>query len=139
MKGHNSVLGGGGLHHLAIRAADFDAAVKFYTRALGFKEKIRWGEGNQRAIMLDIGDGNSLEIFAGGSPGPKPEGAILHFALRTADCDAALSRAVAAGAVTTLEPREVSLPTQPHPTAVRIAFCRAPDGEIIEFLQEELK
>ena len=36
---------GGGFHHVAIRANDWDKSVKSYTEALDFKEKIRWGEG----------------------------------------------------------------------------------------------
>ena len=137
MAGKNAVIGGGGFHHVAIRVADFDAAVKFYTDALGFTTKITWGEGDGRAIMLDAGDGNYMEIFAGGKE-PKPEGSILHFALRTSDCDAALNRARAAGAVVTMEPKSIDIQSKPHVTPVRIAFCKGPAGEIIEFFQNEL-
>lgn len=137
MPGTNSTLGGGGFHHVAIRARDFDASVRFYTQALGFVEKIRWGQAEKRAIMLDTGDGNYLEIFAGGT-GEKPEGSILHFALRTTNTDAALERARAAGAVVTMEPKSVDIQSTPHVTPVRIAFCKGPDGEIIEFFQNEL-
>ena len=137
MEGHNATIGGGGFHHVAIRAADFDASVRFYTQALGFNEKIRWGEGTGRGIMLDVGDGNYLEIFAGGSPGSKPEGAIIHFALRTSDTDAAMARARAAGAEVTMEPKNVKLPSTPSPVDIRIAFCKGPDGELVEFFQNE--
>ena len=137
MAGKNTTIGGGGFHHVAIRARDFDATVRFYTEGLGFKEKIAWGEGPKRAIMLDTGDGNYMEVFAGGSDAPKPEGAILHFALRTDDCDAALARARAAGAQVTMEPKDVDIPSTPSPTPVRIAFCKGPDGEIIEFFQNQ--
>lgn len=133
----NEKLGGGGFHHVAIRASDFDRSVKFYTEALGFKEKIRWGEGPKRAIMLDTGDGNYLEIFANGSPGPKPEGCIIHFAIRTTNTDAAVARARAAGAEITTEPKDVAIPSTPGPTHVRLAFCKGPDGEVIEFFQNE--
>ena len=138
MRGTNQTLGGGGLHHVAIRAHDFDASVRFYTETLGFVEKIRWGEGPKRAIMLDTGGGNYLEIFADGAPGPKPEGAILHFAMRTGDCDAAVARARAAGAEVTMEPKDLNLQSTPGPTPIRIAFCKGPDGEIVEFFQNEL-
>ncbi len=137
MPGKNAEIGGGGFHRVAIRARDFDATIRFYTEALGFKEKIAWGEGDGRAVMLDTGDGNYLEVFAGGSDGPKPEGAILHFALRTDDCDTALERARAAGAEVTMEPKDIDIPSRPGPTPVRIAFCKGPDGEIIEFFQNE--
>ncbi len=134
----NKTIGGGGFHHVAIRAHDFDASVKFYTEAMGFEKKISWGEGKRRAIMLDTGDGNYLEIFANGTDEPKPEGSIIHFALRTSDCDAAIERARAAGAQITVEPKDVEIPSEPHKTPVRIAFCKGPDDEIIEFFQNEL-
>ena len=135
MKGHNDAIGGGGFHHIAMRTADFDATVRFYTEGLGFREKISWGEGDKRAVMLDTGDGNYLEVFAGGTDGPTPEGAIVHFALRTADCDAAIRRARSAGADITAEPKDVDIPSRPDPTPVRIAFCKGPNGETIEFFQ----
>jgi glyoxylase I family protein len=134
MPGTNSAIAGGGFHHVAIRSADFDRSVRFYTEGLGFRRKIAWGEGTGRAVMLDTGDGNYLEIFANGTPGEKPEGCIVHFALRTGDCDRAVARARAAGARITVEPRDVLIPSDP-PTAVRLAFCTGPDGEVIEFFQ----
>jgi glyoxylase I family protein len=137
MAGQNATIGGGGFHHVAIRAHDFDASVRFYTETLGFAEKIAWGEGDSRAIMLDTGDGNYLEIFAGGQAGSKPEGAILHFAIRTTDCDAAFERARLAGVEVTTEPKSVDIPSRPGPTPVRIAFFKGPDGEIIELIQNE--
>lgn len=128
-----------GLHHVAFRAKDFDASVRFYKEGLGLTEKISWGEGDRRAVMLDAGNGNYLEIFAGGSAEPKPEGVLIHFALRSADSEASLRRAVAAGAVVTVPTKEVAIQSRPTgPTPVRIAFCRGPDGEIIEFFQNEL-
>ena len=137
MSGTNSVLGGGGFHHIAMRVRDFDASVKFYTEALGFKEKISWGEGDGRAIMLDTGDGNYLEIFAGGTPDSKPEGAVIHFALRTTDTDAVVEHVRAAGAEITVEPKDVDIQSRPQNTPVRLAFCKGPDGEIIEFFQND--
>ncbi len=126
-----------GFHHIALRASNFDASVRFYTQALGFVPRITWGEGDKRAIMLDTGNGNYLEIFAGGQAGPRPEGAWLHLALRTSQCDAALERARQAGAQVTMESKSLDIPSTP-PTPVRIAFCQGPDGEIIEFFQNNL-
>lgn len=134
MAGTNSVIGGGGFHHLAMRVKDFDASMKFYKEGLGFVEYKAWGEGDKRAVMLDTGDGNYFEIFAGGKDEVKPEGAYLHVALRTDNCDLALKRAVEAGAVVTQEPSDVTIPSNP-PLPVRIAFCKGLDGEIIEFFQ----
>jgi glyoxylase I family protein len=143
MPNHNSTLGGGGFHHIALRARDFDASVRFYTQGLGFTPKITWNDKPKRAVMLDTGDGNYLEIFerpdqprfdektAGEPP-------LLHFALRTTDCDAALARALAAGAALHMDSKSIDIQAQPQVTPVRIAFVRGPDGELIEFFQNEL-
>ena len=136
MSGTNKTLGGGGFHHVAIRARDFDKTVKFYTEGLGFTPKIAWGEDTKRAVMLDTGDGNYLEVFAGGGE-PKPEGSILHFALRTGNCDAAVERARAAGGLVTVEAKDVEIQSTPQRTPVRLAFVKGPDGEVIEFFQNE--
>lgn len=141
MAGTNSTIGGGGFHHVAIKVADFEKSVAFYTEAMGFVERIRWGEGDKRAILLDCGDGNFFELFAGAAPagaekadGPPPSGQIMHAALRSEDVDGAIAAARAGGAEITMEPKDVTIQSDP-PTNVRIAFCKAPGGEVIEFFQ----
>ncbi|NLS76522.1 MAG: VOC family protein [Chloroflexi bacterium] len=137
MAGHNKVLGGGGFHHIAMRVHDFDASVKFYTEVLGFTVKTTWGNPERRLALLDTGDGNYIEISSGGSAEPRPEGVILHYALRTDNVDAAIERARAAGAPITIEPKDVTFNSVP-PTPVRIGFCKGPDGELIEFFKNDL-
>jgi glyoxylase I family protein len=127
-------LGGSGFHHVAIRASNFEATVRFYTEGFGFTERLSWGEGDGRAVLLDTGDGDYLEVFAGGVPGDKPEGAIIHMAFRTDDVAMAVETARAAGAEITVEPKDVVVSQSPA-TPIRIAFCKGPDGEIIEFFQ----
>jgi glyoxylase I family protein len=124
-----------GFHHVAIRVKDFDATVRFYKDGLGLKERHAWGEGDGRAVMLDAGNDNCVEVFAGGKGG-SVEGNIVHFALRTGDCDAALKRAQAAGATVTVAPKDAKIPSRTGAVSVRIAFIRAPGGEVIEFFQD---
>lgn len=140
--GNNSKIGGGGFHHVAIRARDFDKTLRFYMDGLGFRRAFGWGkdgrtngERDSRAALLDTGDGNYLEVFAGGMRGAEeavPEGAILHFALRTTDVDGAIERARSAGAEVTVEPKTVPVDGD-TPAQFRIAFIKGLDGEIIEF------
>jgi catechol 2,3-dioxygenase-like lactoylglutathione lyase family enzyme len=132
-----------GLHHVALRAGDFDRSVAFYTDVLGFATKIAWGEKPARAVMLDAGDGNYVEVFERPGDPPAtddPPTVLLHFAIRTHDVDAATERAREAGCRITMEPKDVDIPTTvgPHPTPVRIAFFRGPDNEEIELFQNEL-
>ncbi len=143
--GKNAILHGGGFHHVAVRAWDFEAALTFYIKGLGFTRAYGWGEDaresggkDSRAVMLDTGDGNYLEVFANGT---KPvendaEGAIIHFALRTTDCEAALERARAAGAQVTVETKIVPIKGD-TPQDFKLAFCKGPCGELIEFFQNE--
>ena len=149
MAGKNAVIGGGGFHHVAIKVHDFDRTVKMYTEGLGLVRKIGWGEktaaGDTRAVMLDTGDGNYLEVFAGGVNPPREalgpmasEGPMFHMAIRTTDCDAATARARAAGFVVTVEPKDVNIPSTPGPTPVRLSFIRGLDGEVVEFFQNSL-
>jgi len=128
---------GPGFHHVAFRCVDFDKSLAFYETAFGFRRAYGWGEGDSRAAKLDIGDGNYLEIFAGGKPQTGDAGPIIHFALRVPDCDAAFARAVKAGATVNMEPKDVDLPGDTV-VRVRIAFVKGPDGEEIEFFQNEV-
>ena len=109
--------------------------MRFYCDGLGFAEKISWGAAPKRAVMLDTGDGNYLEIFERAEASTLTgEPHLLHLCLRTDDCDAAYQTALAAGATGKTEPMvpgaftELGLKT-------KIAFVVGPDGEIIEFFE----
>lgn len=140
--GTNETLKGGGFHHIALKAYDFDKTLDFYINGLGFVKRHSWGvdgraqgEADSRAVMLDTGDGNYLEIFAGGTrPGSEvPEGALLHFAIRTTDVPAATERARIHGATVTIEPKKVVPNNSERPLEFHISFVRGFDGEVIEF------
>ena len=106
---------------------------------MGFTPAIEWGEAPRRACMLDTGDGNYLEIFERDpvEGGVVSEAAILHFCIRTDDCDATLERARAAGAEITVEPKSVTIEGT-LTTEVRLAFFKGPDGEICELFQNDV-
>ncbi len=135
----NKIIAGSGFHHVAIRTANWDASIRFYTEGLGFNQKITWGEAPRRAVMLDTGDGNYLEIFERDAIENGPDdnrASILHFALRATDCEAAVESARAAGAEVTLEPK-VPEPFTKMGLKTKIAFIKGPDGEIVEFFESD--
>ena len=73
MESHNRAIAGCGFHHFVVQVHDFDAAIRFY-KALGMSEAHSWGEDNYRAVLMDTGDGNYMEILAGGARGRNPNG-----------------------------------------------------------------
>lgn len=125
-----------GFHHTAIRSANFDASVAFYLEVLGMQTKITWGVKPERAIMIDAGDGNYVEIFERAEFEPV-EGSILHFALRTDDCSAILEKVRAVGMEITMEPKAVNIPANVGIVPVKIAFFKGPSGEIIELFENK--
>ncbi len=128
---------GPGFHHIAIRAYDFDKTLAFYNEAMGYERVYGWGQPGHRAALLGMGDGNYTEVFEGRASGDVPsEGAILHYAVRVADTDAAYARAIAAGAKSQAAPYDVDIQGD-RVVHVRIAFIQGLDGEVIEFFQND--
>ena len=133
----NPILGNGGFHHVCIKTRDWDRTIEFYRDVLGCSEKIAWRALPQRAMMLDTGDGNYMEIFEDLAYQPTANGSVVHFALRTTRLDDVAARVRAAGAKITMEPKDVTIATTNGAGAVpiRIFFCEGPSGEVIEFFQ----
>ena len=123
-----------GVHHVNLKAPGYDCwkeTLAFYTETLGFPLVRRWGEGAGSGAMIDLGN-CILELMAGGEAEPGP-GRFCHIAFRTDDPDAALELASRAGRPVLREPGDVN-PGGNYP--LRVAFCRGPAGEEIEFFKE---
>jgi glyoxylase I family protein len=135
--GSNRLLGGGGLHHICLKTRNWEATMRFYQEVLGCTVKVAWREAPQRAVMLDSGDGNYVEVFEDLGYAGAPNGVLFHFAFRTTNLDEVAARVRAAGFKITMEPKDVTIPTTNGvgPVPVRIFFCDGPNGESIEFLQ----
>jgi catechol 2,3-dioxygenase-like lactoylglutathione lyase family enzyme len=138
-----------GIHHIAIRAGDFDASVRFYTTVLNCTVRHTWS-GPDRTIrqvaILKTSDGNGfIEIFDRDDevaspgrtrkPGEEPVGgALLHFAVTVKDAEQAYRDALSFGCRSCKPP--VTLELGQPPVTVKNALVYGPDGEIIEFLEE---
>lgn len=141
MSGTNTILGGGGLHHVALKTKDWDGSVAFYRDVLGFVPKITWTTvAERRAGMFDTGGGNYLEIFEDPDYTPAADGALLHLAIRTASVDDATKRVRAAGMRVTVEPKDVVIQTtnDAGPVPVRLSFFEGPNGEVWELFENAL-
>lgn len=130
----NRVLSGSGFHHIALRASDYESSLAFYRDGLGFPVAHSWGEGDGRIALLDLGDHNYLELFAS-APGTEaaPNGRFFHLALRSKDVDADISHVRGLGCPITIEPKSVEV----NGKVIRVGFFLGPDGEVLEFFQND--
>lgn len=131
----NEKIAGLGTHHIALQTSDFAASLQFYTEVMGMELAAEFEGDGRRIILLDIGDGSHLELFApkaGTSPGRDAENAVLfHFALATTDIVGALERVRNAGMEITTDLTTVAL----GPLNVTLAFFTGPGGEVVELFQ----
>ena len=135
MTSTNKKVKGCGFHHLSMKVKNLEKSIKFY-EALGFVERVSWGEAAKKTVLLDTGDHNYFEISQGDPEQVSVEGVFKHVALRVDDCQAALEKARKAGAEVTVETRDVTLKSE-KPIQIRIAFFKGPDGELIELFENE--
>jgi glyoxylase I family protein len=123
-----------GFHHIGLKCSNIEKSLAMY-EALGMKEVMRWGNGENLIIMVEIGDGSRIEMFANGSDDFSANGKWIHFALKVKDVDAAYCHALSVGFTSHMEPTDMVLATEPTPTPIRIAFVCGPDGEQLEFFR----
>lgn len=131
----NQKIKGLGVHHIALQTNDYEGTVAFYTDVLGCALRHAWTSGEQKLGLLDLGDGNYIEVI-GQPPGtPAPDNAqqfpMLHLALRVDSVDEAIEAVREAGCPVTLEPQDFDLGGM----AIRIAFFQGPNREVLEFFE----
>jgi len=132
----NSIIEGCGLHHVALQTRDLEASLRLYRDVLGMEVVIEAGSPERKIVLLDMGDGSCIELFAPTADSPmdgKPAAndPITHIALTTTDARAAVERMRQAGYEITIEPKEGGL----GDLKATIAFFRGLNGEVIEFWQ----
>ncbi|MBD2435907.1 VOC family protein [Nostoc sp. FACHB-110] len=153
---------GPGLHHSALLAYDIDATIRFYEKGFNARKRYGWNSAQtilpngelfdvvRRVQLMDIGDGNYVEIVAGGTPANQRVGYDIwnHLALRADNTDFYYQRAINAGAkpfnfvfngkTWNGEPANFILSGDINGQAnitVRLAYCQGLDGELIEMVQ----
>ena len=84
-------------------------------------------------VKIDIGGGNILEMFAGGTALEEENARFWHIALKSEDVPGDYENALKAGAKPRTEPGEGNIGGD-YPIAM--AFVFGPSGEVIEFFQE---
>ncbi len=131
----NEIIKGMGFHHVALMCKDIDKSLAMY-KALGMNEIVRWGEGEKLIVMVDIGDGGRIELFARGNDDYKVMGKYAHFAMCVDDVDHAYEVALKAGFEPLTPPKTVPLDSSPEKIAINIAFVKGPDGEEVEFFRQ---
>jgi glyoxylase I family protein len=132
----NTVIPGGGCHHIALQTRDWEASLKLYRDVLGMPVVAEFGSPERKIALLDMGDGSHMELFQpkADTPAPgatAPNDPVMHFALATTDTKAATEHVRQAGYEITVEPKTVNLGA----LTVTIAFFNGPNGESIEFFQ----
>lgn len=133
----NSVIPGGGCHHIAVQTRDWEASMKLYRDVLGMTVAAEFGSPERKIALLDMGDGSHMELFQpkADTPAPgadAPNDPVTHFAIATTDTEAATERVRQAGYAITVEPKTVELSST---LTVTISFFLGPNGESIEFFQ----
>ncbi len=138
-----------GIHHIAIRARNFDSTMDFYLNALDFTISHEWSLPQfnlKRAAMLKSADGNSFielydqeaDIAAQGRKIKEGEEfvqtALLHICMSVEDCSIAYERAIRAGGKPCIEPMVLHLGMPA--VIVRNSLIYSPNGEVIEFMEK---
>lgn len=123
-------------HHIALASHRYEETIEFY-KALGFRQVAAWGEGEGRAVMMEIGEGGIFEIFAKGKDEPEENSRYFHLAIATEDPDGAYALAIKAGATPKIEPKDACIPSEP-PINARLAFVYGLNGEELEFFHHKI-
>lgn len=118
-----------GIHHISMKCKNDEEYQKvkfFYTETL----KLSVFKECDNCILFDTGAG-MIEIFKDGKEDLE-KGMIRHFAFTVDDTDACAEKVKSDGYEVFVEPKDIQIGGDPSLKA-RIAFCREPLGEEIEF------
>jgi glyoxylase I family protein len=116
-------------HHIALSTTHFARLRDFYTETLGLS--ILGGFPEHHILFLDAGT-TAIELIEETEAETRASaGGWAHIALEVADVDATYVVLSARGVPFHIPPEDFP----PDAPAVRIAFCKDPEGNVIELLQ----
>lgn len=121
-----------GLHHVSMKCTndkEYAEEIHFYQKLLGLPVVREWNDG-----IMFLAGGGIIEVFRTGGAA-LGKGSINHFAFETDDVDACAKVMRDAGYEVFMEPQYFTIPSNPELPA-RIAFCKGPLGEEIEFFKD---
>ncbi len=119
--------------HVAVRVADIDRSLAFYTGRLGFPEMLRLhrDDGSLWLVYLRVTDEQYLELFPdarGGRAPPEDANGLNHLCLTVGDIEAAIAGLVERGV-------PLLRPLKRGADGNRQAWIEDPDGNRIELMQ----
>lgn len=124
-----------GIHHVALAVNNFEESYKFYTEGLGFTLYAKWGSPEKTIALLDIGNGEYIELFSNGTGKEEQDSRYIHLAFKVDDVEAAYNKAIAAGGKPHILPKSVPVNSEPTNIVINCAFVIAPGGEQVEFFK----
>jgi lactoylglutathione lyase len=117
------------LDHCGVYVRDLEKSLAFYKDVFGWEEKTRFGSGEAKIAVLDMGKGLMELVQRPGSPGSAPGGNWTHLAIHVSDFTTKVEKLESMG----LELRKVTMDN-----GARIAFFKDPDGHTIEIMEKGL-
>lgn len=113
---------------IAVKDADFEQSVNFYTKVMGFRVAFRFPgpEGKPTTTYFQISRDTFLEMAPAGAD--QPAGIITHMGIETPDLKSTVMRLRAAGA--TVQDIRVS-----GPTKALLSNITAPNGTRMELIE----
>lgn len=115
------------LNHVAIAAADFDAASAFYSDVMRFPRVMAFREADGSPVLSYFQVNRTTFVEVMPVTRQRPAG-FVHFGLEVGDVDAVVSRLRGQGV-------KVGEPSVSARTKSRIATMRTPDGTTIELME----
>jgi lactoylglutathione lyase len=123
-----------GLNHVGMVVKDYDKAMNFYTKTLGFREAytIRRADGSVQLTYLQLNRDTFVELIPAGGANQQP--GITHFGIEVDNVQAAATQLRAKG-LTVPNPA----PTPSNAQSIRIQDPEGVQIEVMEFVPNSLQ